>query len=38
VTIHPSYLLRLQEERDKRHEYAKFIADLETARDFLRAG
>jgi DNA polymerase len=37
VTIHPSYLLRLQEERDKEHEYAKFVADLETARNFLRA-
>jgi uracil-DNA glycosylase family protein len=37
VTIHPSYLLRLQEERDKEREYAKFVADLETARDFLCA-
>ena len=35
VTIHPSYLLRIQEERDKEHEYAKFVADLEIARDFL---
>jgi DNA polymerase len=37
VTIHPSYLLRLQEERDKEHEYAKFVGDLERARNFLRA-
>jgi uracil-DNA glycosylase family protein len=36
VTIHPSYLLRLQEERDKEREYRHFIADLETAKDFLR--
>jgi uracil-DNA glycosylase family protein len=35
VTIHPSYLLRIQEERDKRAEYARFIADLELAKDFL---
>jgi len=35
VTIHPSYLLRLQEERDKEAEYARFIKDLGTARDFL---
>ena len=31
VTIHPSYLLRIQEERDKRAEYARFIADLKVA-------
>jgi DNA polymerase len=37
VTIHPSYLLRLHEARDKEREYARFVADLETARDFLRA-
>jgi DNA polymerase len=35
VTIHPSYLLRIQDERDKRSEYTRFIADLETARDYL---
>src|ERR1044071_710193 len=34
VTIHPSYLLRLQEERDKEAEYSRFIRDLGTARDF----
>lgn len=35
VTIHPSYLLRIQEERDKRAEYARFIADLGVAREFI---
>jgi DNA polymerase len=35
VTIHPSYLLRLQEERDKQAEYSRFIKDLGTARNFL---
>ena len=36
VTIHPSYLLRLQEERDKEREYAHFIEDLGVAKEFLR--
>jgi uracil-DNA glycosylase len=36
VTIHPSYLLRLREQRDKEREYAHFLADLEVARQFLR--
>lgn len=31
VTIHPSYLLRLREEADKRAEYARFVADLKQA-------
>jgi DNA polymerase len=31
VTIHPSYLLRLQAEVDKRCEYAAFVADLRLA-------
>ena len=35
VTIPPSYLLRRQEEQDKRAEYARFLADLEVAKDFL---
>jgi DNA polymerase len=35
VTIHPSYLLRIQEERDKRAEYKRFIGDLVIARDFI---
>jgi uracil-DNA glycosylase family 4 len=36
VTIHPSYLLRLRDERDKQREYVQFVADLKVARDFLR--
>jgi len=36
VTIHPSYLLRIQEERDKRAEYARFIADLELANTHIK--
>jgi DNA polymerase len=36
VTIHPSYLLRLQEERDKQAEYARFLSDLRVAKGFLR--
>ena len=35
VTIHPSYLLRLQEERDKKTEYARFLADLKVAKAFV---
>jgi uracil-DNA glycosylase family protein len=31
VTIHPSYLLRIREEADKRAEYARFIKDLKVA-------
>jgi DNA polymerase len=36
VTVHPSYLLRLQERGDKEREYGKFVSDLRIARDFLR--
>ena len=36
VTIHPSYLLRLRDEVDKRREYDRFVADLRTARDLLK--
>jgi len=35
VTIHPSYLLRLREERDKRTEYGRFVSDLGKAREFV---
>src|SRR5215211_3085533 len=31
VTIHPSYLLRIREEADKRREYAGFLEDLKLA-------
>lgn len=35
VTIHPSYLLRIREEADKRAEYARFIKDLRIARSLM---
>jgi uracil-DNA glycosylase len=35
VTIHPSYLLRIQEEADAAAEYARFVADLTLLRPFL---
>jgi uracil-DNA glycosylase len=31
VTIHPSYLLRIQDEADKAREYRKFVSDLRLA-------
>ena len=31
ITIHPSYLLRIREEADKRVEYSRFIKDLKVA-------
>jgi DNA polymerase len=31
VTIHPSYLLRIEDEADKRREYSRFVADLQNA-------
>ncbi|HEY7663641.1 MAG TPA: UdgX family uracil-DNA binding protein [Xanthobacteraceae bacterium] len=31
VTIHPSYLLRIEDEGDKRREYDQFVADLRPA-------
>jgi DNA polymerase len=31
VTIHPSYLLRIREEADKRAEYQRFVAELRVA-------
>ncbi|WP_442755344.1 UdgX family uracil-DNA binding protein [Methylocystis sp. JAN1] len=38
ATIHPSFLLRLQEEEDKRREWARFLSDLEVAAEWARAG
>src|SRR3954464_7550615 len=35
VTIHPSYLLRIQDEADKRREYQAFVADLRLAAKML---
>jgi uracil-DNA glycosylase family 4 len=31
VTIHPSYLLRIEDEADKQREYDNFVADLRPA-------
>ncbi len=33
VTVHPSYLLRIQDEADKAQAYRDFVADLRLARD-----
>lgn len=35
VTVHPSYLLRLQNETDKEREYARFTSDLKMAAQFV---
>ena len=35
VTIHPSFLLRIQDEADKEREYAHFVADLRLAAKIL---
>jgi uracil-DNA glycosylase family protein len=35
ITIHPSYLLRIQEELDARAEYARFVSDLKLLLPFL---
>ena len=35
VTIHPSYLLRIREARDKRLEYGRFVQDLQLATGWL---
>jgi uracil-DNA glycosylase family protein len=37
VTIHPSYLLRIPDEVQQRAEYARFVQELEAARDWLQA-
>ena len=33
ITVHPSYLLRLQEGRDKRREFDRLVKDLRFAAD-----
>jgi probable DNA metabolism protein len=38
ITVHPSFLLRLPDERRQREEYAKFVADLQRVREMLAAG
>ena len=35
VTIHPSFLLRIQDAADKKREYARFVADLRLAAKIL---
>ena len=35
VTIHPSYLLRIEDEADKQRQYAHFVADLRQAAKIL---
>jgi uracil-DNA glycosylase len=37
ITVHPSYLLRLQEERDKRREFDLLVKDLHLAAGAARA-
>jgi DNA polymerase len=37
VTVHPSALLRIEDEATRRAEYRRFVADLKRARDRLRA-
>ena len=37
ITVHPSYLLRLQEERDKRREFDLLVKDLRLAGQAARA-
>jgi uracil-DNA glycosylase len=36
VTIHPSWLLRMEDDADKEREYANFVADLRPAASVLR--
>jgi DNA polymerase len=38
VTVHPSYLLRIEDEDQKAAEYRRFVGDLRLARKFLAAG
>jgi len=37
VTIHPSYLLRIQDDADRRAQYARFVADLHAGAESLHA-
>ena len=36
VTIHPSFLLRIEDDADKQREYDNFVADLRPAARVLR--
>ena len=35
ATIHPSYILRIEDDADKRAQYRQFVADLKACRRFL---
>jgi DNA polymerase len=37
VTVHPSYLLRIEDAADKAAEYRRFVADLKVGKRFLAA-
>lgn len=37
VTVHPSYILRLQDTADKRREMEKFVTDLTRVREIMRS-
>jgi DNA polymerase len=36
VSVHPSWLLRLREDADRKREFARFVADLRLAREVLQ--
>ena len=36
ATIHPSYILRIEDEADKRAQYRQFVADLKVCAKFIR--
>lgn len=38
ATVHPSFLLRLRDEADKREQWARFLGDLGIAAQWARAG
>ncbi len=38
ITVHPSYLLRLRGEEEKRAEWSLFLADLRVAQDYVQLG
>jgi DNA polymerase len=37
ITVHPSFLLRLPDETSRRHEFMRFVKDLEGARAWVAA-
>lgn len=38
AAIHPSFLLRFEEEEDKRREWARFLSDLRIAAEWAQDG